>query len=321
MWTTEIENGIKIRDVVIETQKGGKDVEIVQLTDLHIAWMNDADMADSTLCKTYEQRKWAHIYENRTDHLDLTKRVLEHFKDADKIVITGDIYDFLTSETAIQANKHIFSAYGNLMACLGNHEVATKMGDEHDYSKEEWQALAIKRIASFDKCWNTRVAYNSNESIYYSSEVIENKVMLIQMDNATAGEFWDCQIEPFKNDLARAREEGYAVLIFYHIPIATGNPKYQYTETLDRGDVAYKNFYNSYSDTVSNQSTGASKEIYELIVRNGDIIKGAFCGHLHSDFYMEINATTENGTHTVIPQYVLKGSIYDKGNAVRITVK
>ena len=84
MWTTEIENGIKIRDVVIETQKGGKDVEIVQLTDLHIAWMNDADMADSTLCKTYEQRKWAHIYESRTDHLDLTKRFLEHFKDADK---------------------------------------------------------------------------------------------------------------------------------------------------------------------------------------------------------------------------------------------
>ena len=108
MRTTETENEIKIRDVVIETPNGSKDVKIVQLTDLHIAWMNDADKADNTLCKTYEERKWAHIYECRTDHLDLTKRFLEHFKGADKIVITGDIYDFLTSETAIQANKYIF---------------------------------------------------------------------------------------------------------------------------------------------------------------------------------------------------------------------
>ena len=322
MWTTGIENGIKVRDVVIETGKGGEDIEIVQLTDLHIVWMNETDNADSTLAQTYEQRKWAHVYdESRTDHLDLTRRCLEQFKGADKIVITGDIYDFLTGETAVQASEQIFSAYDNVIACLGNHEIARKMGDEHDYSKEEWQTVAVERISSFDKCWNTRVAYDGDQSIYYSSEVLGDKVMLIQMDNATTCAFWDCQIQPFKADLALAREKGYAVLLFYHIPIATGNPKYIYTETLDRGDVAHKNFYNSYSDTVSSHSTGASKEMYELIVGNGDIIKGAFCGHLHSDFYMEIDATTADGAHTVIPQYVLKGTIYDKGNALRITVK
>ena len=78
-----------------------------------------------------------------------------------------------------------------------------------------------------------------------------------------------------------------------------------------------------YSDRslVSGKSEGASGEIYDLIVNNGDIIKGCFAGHLHSDFYTEIDAVAADGTYTAIPQYVLKGTIYDEGNALRITVK
>ena len=151
-WTVATESGIKVRDIEIETGKGGDDITIVQLTDLHVMWMNTTDYADDVLSSTYADRTWAHVSNSNTnDHLDKSLKCLEHFKDSDQIVITGEIYD--------------------------------------------------------------------------------------------------------------------------------------------------------------------------LIVNNGDIIKGCFAGHLHSDFYTEIDAMAADGTYTAIPQYVLKGTIYDEGNALRITVK
>ena len=79
--------------------------------------------------------------------------------------------------------------------------------------------------------------------------------------------------------------------------------------------------FNFFTYGVGYSSTGPDKKIYELIVNNGDIIKGAFCGHLHSDFYTEIAAKTPDGGRTVIPQYVLCGEPYNEGHALKIIVK
>ncbi len=311
MWTTStLDNGIKVRDITVDTGKGGDALTVVQLTDIHIVWMNESDYADPVLAKTYQKRTWAWDYEDKTDHLDIFLKCINTFHDADQIVVTGDIYDFFTDETVVRV-RDIFNSYDNVMASLGNHEVVKMMGEE--LGNGDWTAIVDKRLKRIDGNWVN--------DIYYSSKVLDEKVMLIQMDNGTIGEFRDCQIPLFKSDLAKARENGYSVLLFYHFPISTGNPKYKYVETLDRGDVAHKNFYDSYADTIWSGSEGASGEIYNLIVSNGDIIKGAFCGHLHSDFYMEIDATSEDGRYTVIPQYVLKGTSYNKGHVLRITVK
>ena len=78
---------------------------------------------------------------------------------------------------------------------------------------------------------------------------------------------------------------------------------------------------------------------YDLICSSADVIKGIFCGHLHSAYYNEILAsyTDDNGKHdAVIPQisYAANASLYGRkfgenkfenswrvGNVMRIIVK
>ena len=59
---------------------------------------------------------------------------------------------------------------------------------------------------------------------------------------------------------------------------------------------------------------------YNIIASNGDIIKGCFCGHMHADYYTEIQATTPKGESVTIPQIVLNGAPYNGGNVLKITV-
>ena len=62
-----------------------------------------------------------------------------------------------------------------------------------------------------------------------------------------------------------------------------------------------------------------SKKIYNLIIKNGDIIKGVFCGHNHNNIYTEIMASTPDGAIAKIPQYTVSGN-YAYSNVIQITV-
>ena len=304
MWTKSVtDNEIKVRDVVIDTDKGGEPVELIQITDLHLSWVSEEDRKDPVIASSYEFRRWG----KDGAFWPRAEKCLDFAKDADAIVITGDIYDYLTDETVKKTRELLFDKYDNLIACIGNHEPAKKMQGE----VEETMPLE-DRIKYLETRWCN--------DIYYCSRVFGEKVMVIALDNSSASRFWDRQIEPLRSDLAKAREKGYAVLLFYHDPMSTGDERYIKVDTLDRGDATCRNFYNS-NVQISASSEGASGEIYRMIISNGDIIKGAFCGHYHSDFYTEIAARTADGAPTVIPQYVLKGVVYDKGNVLRITVR
>ena len=83
------------------------------------------------------------------------------------------------------------------------------------------------------------------------------------------------------------------------------------------------NLYNGTSH-IGSSTSGANKDVYDLIVKNPDVIKGIFNGHMHSDFYSEIwskNADGSDNPDVVIPQYTLTGSAYETGHALRITIK
>ena len=74
-------------------------------------------------------------------------------------------------------------------------------------------------------------------------------------------------------------------------------------------------------NVIGPRSTGASKTVYELIVNNGDIIKGAFCGHMHAHYYTEIRANGADGSECFIPQHTLTGVPYNKGHVMKIKIK
>jgi len=302
MWTYSQQDGITVRDIVIETGKGGEDIKIIQLTDMHLSYVNDTDLLDPGIKSIYDSRNWG----KNGQFLNNALKCLDWSKTADQTVITGDIYDYLTSEAIAQVNKYIFSAYDNIMACLGNHEAIG------------WSGTLEERMNILEDAWIN--------DVYYSSKVLGNKVMLIQMDNGTRTEngevsyFWDSQVPLLTSDLETARANGYTVLLFFHIPLATYNSKYSNAKAVMAGQGAIS-YYNYATSGACSALLGADKEIYDLITTNGDIIKGCFTGHHHSDFYTEIVATDPSGNKAYIPQYTIMSTAYTGGHALRITVK
>ncbi|MBQ8431453.1 MAG: metallophosphoesterase [Clostridia bacterium] len=306
MWeyTTDAD-GVVVRDLTINTAKGGDPLTILQITDLHFNYCNqqDLDEADPVILSTLEKRTWLKDGKSVAN----TLRCLAYAENAEQLVVTGDILDYLSHGTIELTKKHLFDPYPELLACLGNHEPVRQMqGTVADTTSFESRMERLQAIWPHD--------------IYYASKVLDERVMLIQLDNGSTGEFWESQIEPFQKDLALAREKGYTVLLFYHIPLSTGNVADYNNVALMVGD-KNNSSWNFYTKGIGNLSTGASKTIYDLIVNNADIIAGAFCGHKHSDFYTEIKAKTADGADAIIPQYVLIGVPYGKGHVLRITVK
>ena len=314
-WTYKTDaNGVVVRELTIKAKKSGTPLEIVQLTDIHFNYCNEEDLKDAVLKSTYENRKWLRIdpAKNKNGSLTNALRCLEYAEGADQLVVTGDIYDYLSQGVIELAKEHIFDRFPNVIACAGNHEAIRQMqGTVEDTTSWEYRMELLKNSWPHD--------------VDYYSKVLDERVMLIQMNNASDstlkyGCFWDHQLEKLQKDLELAREKDYTVLLFYHIPLATGDPAYFETTALLVGDTN-NTTVNFYTGGIGNHSQGTSKAVYNLIANNADIIAGAFCGHKHCDFYTEIKAKNADGSAAVIPQYVLNGVAYGKGHVLKITVE
>ena len=135
------------------------------------------------------------------------------------------------------------------------------------------------------------------------------------LDNASwydvrSARFTANQREKLGRDIALAREKGYVMLLFGHVPLPTKN---------SAGHSYYVNYdADAYTDA-------ASKEVYDLITNSADVIKGYFTGHNHGDEYLEIIAKTPDGKAAFIPQYVLRDMSREKaggtGEMTRIILK
>ncbi len=303
---TTLQDGVLVRDITIKANKQGAPLKIVHMTDMHLNFCNEQDFSenDPVLMSTYQNRTWL----KNGESLKNTVRCLEHTKDADMTVITGDILDYLSYGCTELAEKHVFKPNKNIMACLGNHETARKV-----------QGKIAEAMPIEEKEKRLRAIWPNN--IRYSSAVLDERVMLIQMDNSSRGcKFFDEQIEPLKKDLMTARENGYIALLFFHINLATQNEEDRDSKALTVGD---KNYATISFDTygISEKNSSATAEICKIIKTNADVIKACFCGHMHSDFYTEIIATDTSGNDARIPQYILIGTAYDNGHILNINIE
>ena len=310
MWEYSTDSkGVTVRDVTIKTQKGGDPLTLVQITDVHFNFINDQDRQENHPLTVGSYNDLTFMRDGK--QLNNLENCLAYADSADQLVVTGDVISYLSHGNLQAVHTYIWDKYPDALITLGNHDVIRSWNGAADES-----ATVTERYAMIEQYWK--------HDMYYSSKVLDERVMLIQMDNASmnvsSGQFRESQIEPLRADLALAREKGYTVLLFYHIPLSTGRVEDYRTNALRVGDnnTATVNFY---TNGIGNLSTGASKTIYDLIVNNADIIAGTFCGHKHSDFYTEIKAKNADGTEAVIPQYVLIGLPYGKGHVLRITVE
>lgn len=273
-----LENGIQVREVSVNTGKGGAQLEVIQITDFHLKE------------STYR------------DSVPLLRKLMKLSASADKVILTGDTIHSLSDFSLNMLRKEIWDFNPNAWVTLGNHDWVNNEGLSQSLSLEKLQ-----------KAWD--------HDIYYSSEVLGNKLMLIQMDNSEHT-FRPCQKEPMQRDLKQARENGYTVLLFVHVPLCTRNPDEKKVISL-RGNTAGMDFCtNKFLDFVGspNMPEGATKDVYTLITDNADIIRGVFNGHTHNDYYTEICGRDPDGSPVMIPQYTLSASSADGGMVLKITV-
>ena len=304
---TTLPSLVVMRSLTIKAGLGGEKVIISQLTDAHINYCNEEDLKDPVLASTYENRTWL---KDKKSLPNLQNTLKAAAKDSDLMVITGDLYDYCSQGAIETVQEHVFGKYDNLIACLGNHELVRQMEGKVEDTKTEAE---IRDILS--EGWGNDISY--------VSQIVKDRVMVIALDNGSS-HFSAEQVPLLTADLQKARERGYVVLLFYHLPILTGDPDDNYKEF----DSKYHAGDNHWSfgtevghNMVGKYSIGPDKQIYDLICNNGDIIYGTFCGHVHADYYTEIHAKTASGEKIMIPQYVIQGVAYNNGHFLKITIE
>lgn len=316
VWNYEQVEELTVRRVTVRTASGRKPLTVAHITDPHYKACTPKDLENPVLRSTNEYR-WAFDPKITVPN---TRRALDYADSVgfDQLVVTGDCIDYLSEGSLRMFREEIWDRYRDpdgsvtrVMASLGNHEPLRQMQgavpDPTDYASR-YEILQA----------------NWEHPIFYFSKVLDERVMLIQLDDASlcdtpdAG-FLPCEVEPFRNDLALARQKGYAVLLFYHIPLSSGDPADAAVRSTGVDD-RYAAVCDLYHCAVNPDSRGASGEIYRMITHNADLIRGCFCGHNHNDFYTGILAQKPDGTPAVIPQYALNGTPYQKGHLMLISV-
>lgn len=292
-------NGTVQRDLTVRTVKGGEPILLAVMTDLHINYCNEKDLADPVLRSTAEHR----VAFDRHRVLPNVENSFHYADRCERTVLMGDVYDYVSDGVIELADRYVFS-HKNVIACLGNHEPYRQMQG----TVPETLPFAERRALV--------AAHWCNNPDYYS-EVVGDRVMLILLDNGFG--FLEMQIERLRADLERARREQLSVLLFFHVPLNTGKPEDAASKALWCNSVTHWNFYNS-AEYVGPQSTGVNQEIYRIITSNADVIRACFAGHVHSDFYLELPATTPDGTSAAIPQYLLTGAAYDRGHFLQLSI-
>ena len=306
-WKTGIEveaydgEKITLRTVEIDIAGDGQPIEIYHLTDVHFNSYYESE--DANVKASYGE--WGDIADN-DDIVANLKRCVNYAANADGIVVTGDIMNFYSQANCDLVEKYIFNAKDNInsaikakiIAVCGNHDAtlpgANNKKDIHTANQAKLEALYSKY----------------GQDLKYYREIIDERVMIIQMDNAMANDvesahFTDAQAALLEADIQTAHAKGYTVLLFYHIPLPSMN-----TEDSFQG---YYDGMNKYSD--------ADKKVYNIITNNADVIKGCFAGHTHADSYSEIVAKTSAGKKAFVPQYVLKALYLENGAMTKITLK
>ncbi len=295
--------GVLVREACFDTGRGGKPVEIVQLTDIHFNKLSVADMREHNLSVISTANKRLLCAHGASIHR--LHPCLDFAAGCDRLVVTGDTLDYMTHGALAMLKEYIWKPFPDALVALGNHDASRVMGLPG--TVDDPTSLA-DRYAFLQTHWK--------HDILYTACTLADKVTVVQLDNSRDC-FWDSQVPRLTADVADARANGRIVLLFMHSPLCSRNPV---ENPIKSFGASTHDEVELYRGGVGYAAQGATKAVYDLITHNADVIKGVFCGHQHSNIYSEIFAQTSDGQSAMIPQYVLNGT-YSAPYALKITVK
>ncbi len=295
-WKTGIEvtgadgKTITLREVTINLGGNGEPIEIYQLTDIHFNAIYDEGEDEMT---KLSKKWWGNAFPDNETILATYKRCMNYAAEhADRIVLTGDLVNYYSLANYKVMEDYIFRAAetvnsalaGKLLMTSGNHD-CTFPNAKNDLTRYESYHKTMEDLYT-----------KYGVDLEYTSQVIDERVMLVVLDNASwydvrSARFTANQLAKLERDITLAREKGYVMLLFGHVPLPTKN---------SAGHSYYVDYdANAYTDPTS-------KAVYDLITNSADVVKGYFTGHNHGDEYLEIIAKTPDGKPAFIPQYVLR---------------
>ncbi len=313
----QLKNGLKIREIEYDLSNGAdrKPVDIIQVGDTHLNYVNDKDWQEQSTCilATYKGRAW-----NRNgSSVPTINRFMEYVSFFDQAVVTGDILDYFSWGCAEMVQKLIVDKDPDILFAIGNHEPAIHMQNvDHVCNTDASRDAVHERLSTF---WPNDTKYDSK--IIKNEDGIE-MAMLVVMDNEAHKYLWEEIYEGLKRDIEIARAKNIPILMFQHCPISTrgGAEEDRYTWFYQPGDIS--GFSSDKTVDLGKHEAGSTndeldKRVYSLIVDNADVVRGLFCGDYHNFMYTEIKGTDG----TMIPQYVSTANAYANGCAVKITIK
>jgi hypothetical protein len=128
------------------------------------------------------------------------------------------------------------------------------------------------------------------------------------------------------SDIEAARREGKIILAFMHEPIAPKNGLGEVWTVWPSDGNPESYDFDAVGVGARVDADEATRAVYALLTENADVIRGIFCGHMHSVFYTEVRASYTVGNErreTVIPQFCSHGNSYrhHAGIVTRIIIK
>ena len=299
----------------IDWYNNSEQTSISLITDAHINYVNKKDFLEENpaVMSTYQKRIWCCDGQTVPNFIN----AMENANFSDKIVLTGDIMDYLSNGCLQLAQRLAFwncdisgAKYNKgpkVVATLGNHEPTRQMEglvpDKHTLSENK---------VELQKYWPNNVFYHS-ETVYNSNG--KNPVKIVLLDNST-GAFSDPLTDKkLERDLEYARNINMQVLIFAHIPIYNG------TDEVLRG-LLIPNFKlpQTYFCCRNRGNNAVTDAVYDLITENADIIKGIFTRHQHEYVYTRVKGKGKSA-NVLIPQHIFQAVSYGKGYILNILIK
>ena len=204
---------------------------------------------------------------------------------------------------------------------MGGHDITKQM--ETGMSDETPEPERFEMLYEYDG----QPTDDNPHNIHYSTRLLNDNVILVNLNNGTNFQYrWDQDlVNKLQKTVDEARANGYIVLIFEHEQISTSNPADTNVRSYDEGSGLSSdaksggNNYNFNRVHYSSGNTETALGVYDIIQKNPDVIKGIFCGHMHTAATTYIWAKNpdgswmmdENGEHVTIPQFLGRSNAYN----------
>lgn len=320
------ETGTVVVEVDIKGVKPGKPLEIVAWGDNHLKLANDEDRKSDNIRTAFERRGKANPPEKGSQSLAREMELVPIF---DGAAILGDNVDFFSYGSYELWDRMALDVSRDPLVVIGYHDYVT-----HTINKRPQKEMPPSVTMPVCK------AHTPND-VTYATKLVGNRVLMIGLDASRNGNYYrrDGIAGKLAEDVKRARENGWTILIFQHegvyLNTQTKGADGQYDLEADRkvcsrhtmtGErvMNYQNYASVLLDPKKrgfDQAIG-TREAYEVIFNNADVIRGVFHGHVHANYASWIQAKTPDGKPMPIPQYSCNGSVFfDNGWVFRINVK